>query len=199
MEKSTEHTNLHHVVLKPITYPLAHHTQFAFTGEFIIGGSILEPLLSFPNLTVVELDLPCVFDIGDGQVRAMAEAWPRLRRLQLGALVGWHLSSSVTCTGILSLVRNCRELEYLSLPFNGSGDSVPLRSSLTSADVNEKITYLYVGNGEMKSADTKRVSQFLGYILPRLCGIGGAWLYGFSSQREWENVVGCLKDVDNAA
>jgi hypothetical protein len=92
---------------------------------------------------MVELNLPCAFDIGDGQVRAMAEAWPRLRHLQLGSLVGWCFPPSVTCMGILSLVRNCRELEYLALPFNGSGDSVPPRSSLTLADVNKRIDYLY--------------------------------------------------------
>ena len=198
LEKSTQHAELHRVVLKVIRYPLARHTRFSLVRESMVNGSVLEPLLSFPNLTAVELNLPCIFDIGDAQVRAMAEAWPRLRCLQLGSLVGWCFPSSVTCTGILSLVRNCRELEYLALPFNGSGDSVPLRSSLTSADVNEKITYLYVGNGEVKSADIKRVSQFLGYIFPRLCGIGGAWLCR-SGQDEWKNVLDCLEHVHNAA
>jgi len=172
LEKSTQHVNLHRVVLK-LLWREADNTVPYRRGDSIIDGSILEPLLSFRNLTVVELNLPCAFDIGDEQVRAMAEAWPRLRRLQLGSLIGRWEAPSVTCTGILSLVRNCRELEYLALPFNGSGDSVPLRSSLTPADVNKRITYLHVGNGETKSVYTERVLQFLRYIFPRLCGIEG--------------------------
>ena len=173
LEKSTEHANLRRVVLN-LLWRSAQITMPYGGEDSIIDGSILEPLLSFRNLTVVELNLPCPFDMGDGQVRAMAEAWPRLRRLQLGSVVGWRSPLSVTCTGILALVRNCRELEYLAFPFNGSGDSVPLRSSLTPADVNTKVTYLHVANENVKSADIKRVSQFLRYIFPRLCGIGGA-------------------------
>jgi hypothetical protein len=174
LEKSTQHANLHRVLLKLLWHPANSPVPFR-RGDSIVDGSILEPLLSFRNLTVVELNLPCAFDMGDEQVRAMAEAWPRLRRLQLGSLVqGRWEAPSVTCTGILALVRNCRELEYLALPFNGSGDSVPLRSSLTPADVNKRITYLYgVADGETKSVYTKCVLQFLRYIFPRLCGIEG--------------------------
>jgi len=200
LQKWTQHNNLRHLVLKPIGGPNRWRWSRESTGQIIIDGSILEPLLSFRNLAVVELNLPCAFELGDGEIKAMAEAWPRLRHLQLGALSGWHIPSSVTCMGLLTLVRNCRELEYLALSLNGSGDSVPPRASLTSADVNTKITYLYVGNGEIKSVDIKRVSQFLLYIFPRLCGIGGKWLYDRSTDLDkWENVVGCLKGVDNAA
>ena len=174
LEKSTQHANLHRVVLKLLRRPANASTVPFRRG---VDASILEPLLSFPNLTVVELNLPCLFDIEDEQVRAMAEAWPQLRRLQLGSLSGFWEASFVTCTGILALVRNCPELEYLALPFTASGDPVPLRSSLTPADVNKRITCLYAGKGEMRYVYPKRVLQFLRYIFPRLCGVDGPYIW----------------------
>ncbi|KIM40818.1 hypothetical protein M413DRAFT_445624 [Hebeloma cylindrosporum] len=175
LQESTQHADFRRFLVKPSE---AGQTQSSARrrGYVTIPSSMLDPLLSFKNMTVVELNLPYSFDVGDGHVRAMAEAWPRLCRLQLGSLVGWHVRSLVTCTGILSLVRGCRELEYLAVPFGGAGEFVPLRASLTLRDVNRKIRYLYVGNGEMKFGDMKCVARFLKFVFPRLCGIGGEWL-----------------------
>jgi len=202
LENTIQHSSLHRVMLQHIwKASRIRHRRVEFREDIVVTGSIMEPLFSFCNLTIVELNVSCAFDIGDGQVKAMAEAWPRLRRLQLGTLAGWHIPPSVTFTGLLSLTRKCRELEHLVLSLDGSSDFIPPRSSLTPADVNEKITYLYVGNGRMTDADAKRVSQFLLHVFPRLCGIGGEWLYhGHQTyQQEWERVVGYLKDVDNGA
>jgi hypothetical protein len=205
LEKTIPHTGLNRVVLKLIwNADRGRRPEFR---EDIVKGFTMEPLLSFHNLTVVELNLPCAFEMGDGQIEAMAEAWPRLRRLQLGTLAGWHIPPSVTIIGVLALIRKCRELEHLVLSFNALSESMPLRSSLTPADVNEKITYLYVGNGRTTLPEAKRMARFLLRIFPRLCGIGGEWLHHrvaggdhpVSYQREWEMVVGCLKDVKSDA
>ncbi|KAF8951375.1 hypothetical protein BDZ97DRAFT_1932433 [Flammula alnicola] len=170
--------------------------QSTFEARIVVDGFTLPPLLSFKDLTIVQLDIPCSFDLGDTQLKAMAEAWPRLRRFQLGSMMGWHLPPSITFTGILHLLRSCPELEYLVLPFDTSSEK-PLPSMITSAHINKNITYLYIGNAMVSGeGDQSAVAWFLRQVFPNLCGIGGQWSYQTSStvlSANWEGVVSLLR------
>ncbi|KDR69820.1 hypothetical protein GALMADRAFT_77082 [Galerina marginata CBS 339.88] len=166
-------------------------------SDIIIDGSTLEPLLSFKNLTVIDLDMPFKIELGDTQLMAMADSWPNLQRLHLGALSGWHLPLLITFRGFMYLLHKCRQLEYLAFAFNASSD-IPLLSEIPAACTNRNITYLFVGDSTVTESSRSHVAEFLGHILPNLSGIGGAWLYNQSDtfpprHREWEWVVNSMK------
>lgn len=161
--------------------------------EIVINGSILAPLLIFTNLTVLELDIRCAFDLGDPEIMSMADAWPRLRRLQLGSLLGWHLPSRITYDGFLHLLLKCPDLEYLAFALDPASN---IPSNIKTGHINKKITYLYVGDSKIEPYNGfEPIGKLLATVLPNCCGFGGKWQMqeDRTGQEQWLSVQNVMK------
>jgi hypothetical protein len=184
--------NLHQFTMKHA--PEETHDFTRVRMDAIIDGLALAPLLAFPNLTTVEIDMPCAFDLRDTDIQAMAKAWPQLRRLQLGSRIGWGLPPSVTLVGILDLLTKCPHLEDFVVPFDARNDPPPLSAA---TPVKKDITYLYVGNGRApeREAQKEALAGFLKRVFPNLCGVGGEWMFGYGrdAQMDWDAVIALTK------
>jgi hypothetical protein len=75
----------------------------------VIDEDMLSPLLSFHNLTSLEIRGSHTFRIGDTMLKKMAMSWPHLQRLQLGS-GGWAGQSGITLAGLVPLAQHCVEL-----------------------------------------------------------------------------------------
>ncbi|KAF9476859.1 hypothetical protein BDN70DRAFT_995358 [Pholiota conissans] len=163
--------------------------------DIVFDGLTLSPLLSFPNLLIVEIDTPCGFDLRDADIRAMAKAWPQLRRLQLGSKIGWGLPPSVTLVGISELLIHCPRLEDFVVPFGARTDPPPITNS---TPIKKNMTYLYVGNGRAPGDGSEQMAlaRFLKHVFPDLCGVGGEWMYEYGLEEEqldWAAVISLIK------
>ncbi|KAI0657295.1 hypothetical protein C8Q70DRAFT_919833 [Cubamyces menziesii] len=86
-------------------------------GQVVTSGT-LEPLLRL-SLTALQLEPGMPIDIDDAFVERMANAWPSIRTLELGA--EWRregLFSRVTIQGLIPLALRCEDLTKLALTFN---------------------------------------------------------------------------------
>ncbi|KAI0335754.1 hypothetical protein GY45DRAFT_1342352 [Cubamyces sp. BRFM 1775] len=86
-------------------------------GQVVTPGT-LEPLLRL-SLTSLQLEPGMPIDINDDFVERMANAWPSIRTLELGA--EWRrevLAPRVTIQGLIPLALRCEELTKLALTFN---------------------------------------------------------------------------------
>ncbi|PPQ69518.1 hypothetical protein CVT25_013382 [Psilocybe cyanescens] len=52
--------------------------------EVVIGGDIMHPLLTLTNLTVLELDILCAFNLGDPEIMLMADTWTSAAGILVG-------------------------------------------------------------------------------------------------------------------
>ncbi|KAF9524959.1 hypothetical protein CPB83DRAFT_909491 [Crepidotus variabilis] len=159
---------------------------------------IIEPLRSFPNIVKLDIDIPWNFNLGDTDIEVIAQAWSKLRVLKIGSMLGWGKLSLITPDGLLALLKGCRELEQLSLQFNG-GCLPPSIDSIPKDLVNLNIDYLFVGESPVFS--TMDIPKFLHRIFPRLNGIGGCWLATHIPDNHpglaeaWEQVVKGIQDL----
>lgn len=134
-----------------------------------IDQTTIQPLLAFSNLSVLELRFKNVpFRMGNQIVREMATSWPRLRVLVLGSYNtgGWFLSSEITPSGLVPLLRlPC--LTMLSISINAS--AVDVTEDVTApepTEVNTKLRYLNLQDSIID--DATRVAAFLSKFTPNL-------------------------------
>ncbi|KAL1759687.1 hypothetical protein FB107DRAFT_204530 [Schizophyllum commune] len=85
----------------------------------------LRPLLDFVNLRHVRVDLNCRLDLSNGDLEAMAHAWPQIRTLHLE---GTRLStSSCTLDGLLPFAHHCKNLEQLAVKLQSGAVVLPTK------------------------------------------------------------------------
>lgn len=197
LEEGNNHASLRELTLQHRKL-VKQRTTYVFSRNIIIDWPILQPLLSFPNLRALKLDIPCTFELGDAALHDMAKAWPRICRLSLGFIAGWGAPPQVTLSGILDLLVFCPELEHFFIPFDTSV-SPPL--TIPIGAIRPNITYLQVGNSYIRHTDHMMpVANFLKRLFPKLCGIGGEWLFVHTSntrsaQQSWEEVLALTRSV----
>ncbi|KAI0648381.1 hypothetical protein C8Q79DRAFT_905700 [Trametes meyenii] len=105
-------------------------TKFAFysntpcargnTQQHVVKPSTLEPLLPV-DLRVLQVEPGAPVDVDDTFIERAANAWPRLRTLELGAEWRRHtpaLAMRVSLQGLAPLARHCPNLRALGLAFN---------------------------------------------------------------------------------
>ncbi|KAF8901879.1 hypothetical protein CPB84DRAFT_1846592 [Gymnopilus junonius] len=192
-------SNVHRIIFKhtpPFNYRMRRGTDSDVFPTIYIQAFTLKPLLSFRHLSVLELDVPCRIDLGDNDFMAMADAWSYLKRLQLGSLGEWNSIHMITYDGFLYFLRQCRGLEYLSFSFN-AGSEIPTLSQIPPECINQRITYLYVGDSDIGANTPESVAKFFAQVFPKLCGIGGKWLaqspiLGGVSRNQWDDVAKAL-------
>lgn len=123
--------------------------------EVVIGGDIMHPLLTLTNLTVLELDILCAFNLGDPEIMLMADTWTSAA----GILVGMEDFSCISYSGFLHLLLKCPELEYLAFVFDASSN-IPDPSIITADHINKNIPYLFVGNSRIGTNDSASIGKF---------------------------------------
>ncbi|KAI0667658.1 hypothetical protein C8Q78DRAFT_1081969 [Trametes maxima] len=111
-------------------------TEFAFSSEtpctrgntqqHTVKPSTLEPLLPV-DLHILKVEPGAPADVDDTFIERAANAWPRLRTLELGAQ--WRRytpapAARVSLQGLAPLARHCPDLSTLGVAFNPSADAL---------------------------------------------------------------------------
>ncbi|KAJ7440274.1 hypothetical protein B0H11DRAFT_2292953 [Mycena galericulata] len=122
----------------------------------------LAPLLSFENLTKLDLDIPWGFDIDDNAASDMARAWPKLITIRITA---YQSPPSMTLDGLRAFAIHCKYLTYFSIPLNAS-TIPPFDQTRVSQD---RLSVLNVRSSPI--SDPHAVARFLSGIFPKLVKI----------------------------
>ena len=197
LESGNNHTSLRNLTLQ-YRRSSKQRMSFMLNSKIVIDWSIIQPLLAFPNLTALKLDVPCTFELGDANLHDLAKAWPRIRSICLGFLAGWGAAPSVTLSGILDLLVLCPDIEHFFIPFSAS---TPLPSTIPMGASRPNITYLQVGNSYIGHPDQMMsIAKVLKQLFPKLCGIGGEWLFASiantdKAQESWEEVLALTRSL----
>lgn len=159
-------------------YPTIHRIAVAHA---------LSPLLSLARLEAVILTLDCVMDLDDGDLKLMAEAWPRLRVLQISP---WKEDGPVrpsnggaawpSLAGLKYLSDRCQALVQLSLKVDASLALAATRGALMSGGLNDQdsvgrrakttscLRSWWIGASRLDGADASTVAQILRILFPQL-------------------------------
>ncbi|KAJ7212644.1 hypothetical protein GGX14DRAFT_564395 [Mycena pura] len=146
-----------------------------------VGGDILQPLFSFPNLHKVQLRHPVGFDLDDATILDMARSWPRITSLSLVASTTSHMPSRVTLEGLYAFAQHCPRLYELTITFDATLAPRTLPSDETRTN---QLCLKCLNLGYSPVGDPGPVAEFLFSIFPHLWAIRsedkntavGAWL-----------------------
>ncbi|KAH7924234.1 hypothetical protein BV22DRAFT_524876 [Leucogyrophana mollusca] len=154
------------------------------------------PLFAFGDLTVLRAPRFCHVSFSDQDMQEMTSMWPHLQVLDLGTKPDWDFPFLVTLGGVLSLLRNCRELRELGLAIDASVcDPVPIGEEQRADVLNMNITAFHVGCSNI--GDPVPIAMFLSNILPRLTKIefwSSSLKNGDPRQRAWQRVEELLRE-----
>ncbi|KAG1765313.1 hypothetical protein EDD22DRAFT_800785 [Suillus occidentalis] len=157
------------------------HFEFSFTFSNIVEEDVLAnplfalrfdaiaPLLSFGHLTNLNLDWICASAIDDASLKSMAQSWPHLENFWLGSSARWVIAPSLTFVGLVHLIRHCRHLRSIAMPFFAcpvDANNEPYSETIP----NGKITALFVGVSPI--VDPISVACQLHILLPKLTSVG---------------------------
>lgn len=126
----------------------------------------LLPLCEFPNITMVHMDMIESIILDDGVLKAIADKWPGLKKLQL---YDWcnptqPTSSSITLNRMLSLAKCCH-LRSLALWVNACG-SIPDLSMISYPKDGGKLTSFWLCRSP--GLCSNGLTQFLWTLFPNL-------------------------------
>ncbi|KAK7044490.1 hypothetical protein R3P38DRAFT_2690112 [Favolaschia claudopus] len=142
-------------------------------SAYIVNSTQFLPLLSFRNITIVELTAPIGFDLDDTTVAGLAEAWPHLSSLSLFSDVFVNQPSRITPNGLLPLAQHCPHLANLTLPLDASiAPKWPLQRGPKGAGQRIKqtsLTSLTVKRSPI--ANPLMLAGFLSSVFPKLTRI----------------------------
>ncbi|KAN0082844.1 hypothetical protein V8E55_008639 [Tylopilus felleus] len=124
------------------TFSLTQSSYFYRGSEVLLDLEHLQPCMAFCNLRHMELNIECNVGLTDGDVLALASAWPQLQHLLINTYWGWgwdseSLGGGVTPGGFLRLLQMCRSLSRVAIALDTRGytklhpDHAPERLGLT--------------------------------------------------------------------
>ncbi|KAN0082894.1 hypothetical protein V8E55_008689 [Tylopilus felleus] len=124
------------------TFSLTQSSYFYRGSEAHLDLEHLQPCMAFCNLRHMELNIECNVGLTDGDVLALASAWPQLQHLLINTYWGWgwdpgSLGGGVTPGGFLRLLQMCRSLSRVAIALDTRGhtklhpDHAPERLGLT--------------------------------------------------------------------
>ncbi|KAJ7452672.1 hypothetical protein B0H11DRAFT_2072541 [Mycena galericulata] len=150
-------------------------------AAYSVGGDILHPLFSFPNLHKVELRHPVGFDLDDATILDMARSWPHITSLSLVASTTRHMLSRVTLEGLSAFAQHCPRLYELTITLDATLAPRTLPSDETRTN---QLCLKCLNLGYSPVGDPGPVAEFLFLIFPNLWAIRsedknhavGAWL-----------------------
>lgn len=137
-----------------------------------IDDTVMQPLLAFSNLSVLEFRFNNVpFRMSNQIIREMANSWPRLRTLILGSYHtgGWGLGcSEITPAGLIPLLLlPC--LTVLSISINAS--TVDVEEDIATpgpTKVNTNLESLNLQDSIISDAAQMHMAEFLSKFTPNL-------------------------------
>jgi hypothetical protein len=137
-----------------------------FADQDIIDEETFQPLLGFPNMRHVTIDIPRPFALGNKILKDITECWPQLQLLAIGSLGGWGGHSQVTLAGLIPLL-SLPTLGWLRIVVNASSVDIPL---MPKTEVpNTKLSKLHLGDSVIHDAPS--VAACLSDVLPNVTEI----------------------------
>lgn len=136
---------------------------------FALRFDAIAPLLSFGRLTNLNLDWICASAIDDASLKSMAQSWPHLENFWFGSSARWVIEPSLTFVGLVHLIRHCRRLRSIAMPFFAcpvEANNEPFSETIP----NGKITALFVGVSPI--VNPIFVACQLHILLPKLTSVG---------------------------
>ncbi|KAL1740068.1 hypothetical protein HDZ31DRAFT_48225, partial [Schizophyllum fasciatum] len=135
----------------------------------------LTPLMALRNLRTLHLSPRGWVNVDDGDVIALAQAWPHLEELRFSRMLPRsypppaeeRIPIRTTATALITLATHCPRLRLLELPFDAS--TIPARatgSHAVSRGVQGPLEHLDLGNTTWE--DTQRLAAFLLSLFPLL-------------------------------
>ncbi|KAJ7681996.1 hypothetical protein DFH06DRAFT_285269 [Mycena polygramma] len=137
---------------------------------FLLPNHRLTQLFSFGNLTKIEIESPCGFELDDRICAEMARAWPRLECLTLREYYK-PVKQLVTLESFRSFAQHCPALHKLRITFDARvvPRSQPSANSSTHQS-QSTLEHLHVGYSLIEYWDThpRAVARFIGALFPNL-------------------------------
>lgn len=151
------------------------------------------PLLALRNIQIASItSLYTTFSIGDDDIAAFAQAWPRLKSLNLcyssgGCGPGWPPMPSPTPSSFLALATSCPDLKEVrvrrivvrhdTLPDLDKIDALPRQHGLECLDTQ---------HGDLEDAMVPEFAQWLDRLFPHLA------THSFNAT--WKRVLDAIRD-----
>jgi hypothetical protein len=135
--------------------------------------STIVPLFAFADITTFEIKLMGIIGLGSNELRALAEAWPRLEVLQLS-----EYTTAVDDTPIFSfpdlfpLVASCPNLRKLTIRVNALKE-IPDAAQMTDMAPGLKLEYFDVSRSP--ACDPVLVADFIRRLFPNLQKMSNQW------------------------
>ncbi|KAF9460419.1 hypothetical protein BDZ94DRAFT_1266201 [Collybia nuda] len=172
----------------------------AATSISAITGETLAPILSFTNLTSVEIRLRAHITLSDSDLRNMGVAWPHLKALNIYEKTICTVPK-ITLRGLLSLVASCPKLEELTLRVDAL--SPPLEFSQVKNLIPGKNLHTFdVRTSPIRTPQD--VADFLIIAFPNLTNLYSGCIYGSGHGVEaeyykcWAEVNSILKPITDS-
>jgi hypothetical protein len=157
---STISRHIYHPSLKELT--LQESGNALDPPEALISDIGLEALTVFTNLEVVDVQPTFGIQLTSDTVNRLADAWPKMRHLELGNTYPSSRSPVIKMEGLIPFAQRCPKLEYLGIVFDAQ--NTQLRS--TPGLFNNSLTTLSVADSPIN--DPAIVAAFLSDIFPRI-------------------------------
>ncbi|KAJ6472336.1 hypothetical protein C8R47DRAFT_1295781 [Mycena vitilis] len=124
----------------------------------------LRALFCLRNLTCLQIELLCAWELDDGAISQMARAWPRLENLQVDNAESHPVSlPSLQC--LPALAQHCPHLTSLKLTLDAT--AIPSQDSTVPRRVSQEVlTTLDVGRSPIYSSLS--VARFISTIFPNI-------------------------------
>jgi hypothetical protein len=135
----------------------------------------LEPLLSFPNISVLKVNLDGAIALDDAALKRVAESWPNLRVFCLFDQARKTIPSFTLTEGLLPLITACPQLEELTLRVNFT--YIPTFARLGGVIPARNLRLLNVCTSTVTSRETKKITSFLMLAFPALAWLTVGWWY----------------------
>jgi hypothetical protein len=146
--------------------------------EFAIHARHLDALLSFRNLTEVDLHHCGFFDLGDADLKAMAMAWPNIKTLSLRGNSEPLPFPRATLFGLISFAQYCPKLQWIILTVDAT--AIPALHPYPKV-CNKSLNSIYVMHSPI--IEPIRVAAFLLTIFPNI-----SCIECISGHKRWEQV-----------
>ncbi|KAJ7178291.1 hypothetical protein C8R46DRAFT_1076269, partial [Mycena filopes] len=132
--------------------------------QFLLQNRRIAHLFCFANLTRIEIEAPCGFELNDAVCGEMARAWPHAERLTLKedfnpAVIG------VTLESLRAFAQHCPDLNRLYITF----DARVVPKVIPSAEEAQLcLEHLEIGHSILISYHPRFVAKFIGALFPNL-------------------------------
>ncbi|KAH7923693.1 hypothetical protein BV22DRAFT_1036044 [Leucogyrophana mollusca] len=159
-----------HEVVTDISITEPCHDPPEFVQDYVITFDMIRDLGFLVCLTRLHLDTTCTFYLDDRALSELADGWPYLEIILLGAIKGHRLRQDplITLKGLASLVGHCPLLTDIGILLNAT-EVEPISEQRTKGTRNANVTILRFGDS--KVGPPSSVAAFLSALVPNVVGI----------------------------